>query len=355
MRRWGVRFVWLGLITLGLLLFPKESLAINQNKAEDPAPNTASVEIEKAIAKGKELTGITNYYWGGGHGGITTSQYNGSPPQLDCSSFVHWAYNKGAGMMLSKQVLNTTGYKNTFGQYKVSVPTEKDAKRGDLVYLNGGSHIVIWLGDNVFLGMQGNPGKNGVDLKGGAQISTTKGWKWDGVAIRLTKDSAGVLSGDMEPLKDPSSVTGKQTLTESADGSVFQAFNPFVTIEPKSSTKGVIRGDEVISQDASLAVNTWVQKLYKALLVVALVFSAGLVTYTSIAVLWYFAILPRNGVRGMDMFEKVTGITAVYGKANTIDVLARWGLSIALIGVLVSKAYVWIMVGIYELIISLLG
>ncbi|MFV1457681.1 NlpC/P60 family protein, partial [Bacillus mycoides] len=238
---------------------PSDAHAIRQNKLDDPAPNTASLEIEQAIAKGKELVGVTDYWWGGGHGGAETKQYNDNPPKLDCSSFVHWAYNKGAGMMLG-EVGTTTSYKQYFSKYKLTGVKKEDFKRGDLVYLNGGTHIVIWLGGDAFIGCQGY---GSPDKKGGVQISDTKGYKIDGVVIRIDKSSEGVKPGKAEPLKDGSVKGGTSTGTTgetkegdnktTASGGEHKEFNPFVKMEQKSNVKGANEGDEVVSHDMYIA------------------------------------------------------------------------------------------------------
>lgn len=340
---------------------PKDVHAIRQNKLDDPAPNTASLEIEQAIAKGKELVGVTDYWWGGGHGGADTKQYNDNPPKLDCSSFVHWAYNKGAGMMLG-EVGTTTSYKQYFSKYKLTGLKKEDFKRGDLVYLNGGTHIVIWLGGDAFIGCQGY---GSPDKKGGVQISDTKGYKIDGVVIRIDKNSEGVKPGKAEPLKN-GSVTGTTggTTTEKKEGegttaatggSYKEPFNPFIQVEQKGNVKGADAGDRVLSQDVYMAVNDWFKKAQYGLFILAMLLSAVLIVYTSSVIVWYFALLPRNGAKGLNMFEKFSGMDAIHDRRTSLDLCGRWVVSVAILGFFVSKSYVVVMSGIYKGILTIMS
>ncbi|KLA07108.1 hypothetical protein B4086_5584 [Bacillus cereus] len=344
-------------------IFPTSSAyAIRQNTTEDPAPNTASREIEMAIAKGKELVGITDYWWGGGHGGATTKQYNDSPPKLDCSSFVHWAYNKGAGMMLG-EVGTTSSYKQYFKKNLLTGLKKEDFKRGDLVYLNGGTHIVIWLGGDAFIGMQGY---GSPDKKGGVQMTTTKGYKIDGIVIRIDKNSEGVKPSTPEALKDPNSVTvtgGGNPTGEKKEGNGQttaetggrEPFNPWIKTDAKSNVKGVDSGDSVISRDMYVGVKDWSQKAYSGLIYVAFILSAILIVYTSITVVWYFVMLPRNGERGMVAFERLSGVDAIHSRKTSFDLIGRWTVSICIMGFFMSGAYVTAMGRVYEGMLVLMG
>lgn len=355
--KWLKPVVTLGLM-VGLLLPTSSAFAIRQNTVDDPAPNTASREIELAIAKGKELVGITDYWWGGGHGGSDTKQYNGSPPQLDCSSFVHWAYNKGAGMMLG-EVGTTSSYKQYFSKYVMKGLKEEEFKRGDLVYLNGGTHIVLWLGGNAFIGMQGY---GSPDKKGGVQMTTTKGYKVDGIVIRLDKTSEGVKESTPEALKDPNSVTVGGGTGEKKEGNgqtsatgVKDPFNPWIKTDAKSNVKGVDSGDSVISRDMYVGIHDWSKKAQKGLVYLAFILSAVLLVYTSSMVIWYFVMLPRNGVKGTEWFEKFSGINALYSRRASYDLLGRWVVSVCLMGFFMSGAYVKVMGEIYRGILVLMS
>ncbi|PGT90058.1 NlpC/P60 family protein [Bacillus thuringiensis] len=360
--KWLKPVVTFGLMA-SLLLPTSSAFAIRQNTTEDPAPNTASREIEMAIAKGKELVGITDYWWGGGHGGSDTKQYNDAPPKLDCSSFVHWMYNKGAGMMLG-EVGTTTSYKQYFSKNVIKGLKEEEFKRGDLVYLNGGTHIVLWLGGNAFIGMQGY---GSPDKKGGVQMTTTKGYKIDGIVIRLDKSTEGVKPSTPEPLKDPNSVkvgegtppagTGekKEGGETTTAGGVKDPFNPWIKTEAKSNVKGVDSGDSVISRDMYVGIHDWSKKAQSGLVYLTYILSAVLLVYTSSMVIWYFVMLPRNGVKGTEWFEKMSGVNALYSRRASYDLLGRWVVSVCILGFFMSGAYVPVMGKIYQGILALMS
>ncbi|QXW84032.1 bifunctional lytic transglycosylase/C40 family peptidase [Bacillus sp. LJBS17] len=131
--------------------------------------------IEKAIKEGSAYIGRSTYVMGGGR-----NQSDILKGIFDCSSFVHYAFNK-AGLSLGNLASTTTDTLVVRGK-KVKY---SNIKRGDLVFfdtykVNG--HVGIYLGNGEFLNCQNS---YGVSV---AKMSNSY-WKshFNGVVVRITE------------------------------------------------------------------------------------------------------------------------------------------------------------------------
>ena len=122
---------------------------------EDPAPYSASEEIERMIAKGKEAVGTGKYIWGGGHRGslIDSDDFDFKQLLVDCSGFVGAVLGKGLGIDLGLG-LEFEGVPTTHEYFteryepftKTGVTTFEQAERGDIIVNRDRTHVVIYLG-----------------------------------------------------------------------------------------------------------------------------------------------------------------------------------------------------------------
>lgn len=122
---------------------------------EDPAPYSASEEIERMIAKGKEAVGTGKYIWGGGHRGslMDSDDFDFKQLLVDCSGFVGAVLGKGLGIDLGLG-LEFEGVPTTHEYFteryepftKTGVTTFEQAERGDIIVNRDRTHVVIYLG-----------------------------------------------------------------------------------------------------------------------------------------------------------------------------------------------------------------
>lgn len=346
------------LVSIGLILglgvrVEAASLPKPKYPQTDPAKGTAPEYIEKAIAKAFEIVNQSPYTWGGGHG--NEAQYNRVPPLLDCSSFVHWAYNRGAGLSLVSGVNSAgTNTKSLIANMDVRYGVEiKDLKRGDLIFFDpdGGknNHVGLYLGEGMFI--------NDENKYGVAVDSLTEGYwnKWyNKTAITVKEGGKGVKKGKAEPLKN-GNVTGTtedttKSTTSSDKGSSKSYFNPFKSRTFAVNNVGVVGADEQMPADVSFSVSGWVKDFYKVMLWAATIISVAFFVYTTISVVWYFVMLSNSSVRGMDTFEKLTGLDSDKSIRTKLNVIGRWGASFLIITLFLTGLYVPIMGAMYRVV-----
>lgn len=82
------------------------------------------------------------YRWGAGHGDPTFDA-DPDPPAFDCSSFVAWAWARGGA-----QIDGTTYTQVALG---TPIPDLAHAQPGDLVFLDGDSHVGMYLGNGLMI------------------------------------------------------------------------------------------------------------------------------------------------------------------------------------------------------------
>lgn len=122
---------------------------------EDPAPYSASDEIERMIAKGKEAVGTGKYIWGGGHRGslMDSDDFDFKQLLVDCSGFIGAVFGKGLGIDLGLG-LEFEGVPTTHEYFteryepftKTGVTTFEQVERGDIIVNRDRTHVVIYLG-----------------------------------------------------------------------------------------------------------------------------------------------------------------------------------------------------------------
>lgn len=122
---------------------------------EDPAPYSASEDIERMIAKGKEAVGTGKYIWGGGHRGslMDSDDFDFKQLLVDCSGFIGAVLGKGLGIDLGLG-LEFEGVPTTHEYFteryepftKTGVTTFEQADRGDIIVNRDRTHVVIYLG-----------------------------------------------------------------------------------------------------------------------------------------------------------------------------------------------------------------
>lgn len=133
----------------------------------------ASEIIEMAISEGAKYIGKSKYVFGGGR-----NQQDIANGYFDCSSFVHYAFNRG-GLTLGPLSTATT---DTLVNLGVKV-NYLDIRRGDLVFFDTykrNGHVGIYLGDGQFLNCQST---------GGVVVASMSNSYWksvfSGVVVRI--------------------------------------------------------------------------------------------------------------------------------------------------------------------------
>lgn len=117
--------------------------------------------------KGKKMKEV--YSYGAGHGGSKnplTNDLRQGTIALDCSSFTYWCFKHfgvDIGGVTTSQLNDPKFKKVKIGQ------SSKNMKVGDLVFMNGCSHVMFYIGDNKLMGWNGS---GSWDSSGGCKIQT---------------------------------------------------------------------------------------------------------------------------------------------------------------------------------------
>jgi len=132
--------------------------------------------IESNYKKKNEI-----YSMGAGHG--STNPFDSNPLVFDCSGFVEWCFrheNIELGHGNAKGMLSLGIFKH------VSIPKGscKGMKVGDVIVMNHGTHVMIYAGDNNYVGWNGS-GSSWDPAGGCRKAPQSKYLNHDGVALRL--------------------------------------------------------------------------------------------------------------------------------------------------------------------------
>lgn len=336
-------------LLLSFLVFV--SLTTTVNAAEDPSPGTAPAYIEKAIEAGKKSmndgSNSSHYVFGGGR---NASQYNAVPPVLDCSTFIHWAFNKGANINLVEDVeSHPTGITTTTllnGLDSKSNQKVSDLKRGDIVFFNtdggSGKHVGIYLGKNMFLHQGTSTGTTISDI-----TNSYWGPKFNGDVAYVTEGGKGVYPGSGADFSG--SYNGEDNgdnNSEETSGRKYES--PFLKRDVAINNTGVNTGEGPIGTEVGANFINKAEKVYQWFIKGAVILSALFLVYTSISVIWYFALLLRGGEA--KLFTKATGLVADTSLKAKLNVLGLWVVSTLLVSFFLTGIHVDMMAFIYNLI-----
>lgn len=351
------------LLLIGILFLtaiPLHTKASFDVYGKDPAPGTAPKYIEDAIAEGMKLFQKSDYIWGGGRDEGTYGT------EMDCSSFIHYIFNKGSGLLLvndnPKHAGDGIGGKSAVttvslvAHMDVTTGVKKeDLVRGDMIFFPG--HVGLYLGDGIFLNQAGNKTKKTPGASLGNLNDNYWGPKYDGRVIKVKEGGKGVTVRDGALVDTSGGTSGtdtgdKNTGSGEKTGPVeAKGLAKYIPREVKTNSTGVKDHQEVVGADSRNMFHGISVKAYDILMKTGVILSVLFIGYTSISMLFYLAI----GARGVNnkvtaKFEKITGVTGVYSKNNTIELLKLWVVSFVIMFLFLTGVYVDLMVVIYELV-----
>jgi len=310
---------------------------------KDPAVGTAAPYIEDAIKKGKTLIGNSTYVLGAGR---NDSEYNASKPILDCSSFMHWMWNKGANINIVDDKTEHAGRTATSSMYTDLDVKEgqkiSDLKRGDMMFFDTSSssrHVGVYLGDNMFL-------HNGASTAVTIADITSSYWKpkFNGKVVTVKEGGKGIFPHDGADLSGEGS--DKKEIKEEGRGTYV---SPFIQRDTVINNTGVNIGEAPLGGDVGNMFTKQGENFYSVFIKIATWLSAVFFVYTSIGVIWYFTMLTRGEPgTSSETFEKVTGLSSDTQLKTKLNVLGRWVVSTSIVIIFLTGLYVPMMSFIYK-------
>lgn len=358
MNRWkGLRVVFSLVVILFITLGAEMNVHAVDKYGKDPKPGTAPEYIEKAIKAGMDLVGKSPYNFGGGR---TESTYG---KRMDCSSLMHYMWNKGAGILIvnnnpkhagngpnkESAVTTTTLLSNMDVKTNMKI---NDLKRGDMIFFPG--HVGMYLGDGIMI--------NDASSSGVSLASITRGYwasRYNGKVIRVKEGGRGVKAvGDVDfsaggSGEDPTS--SKEDMGGDVDWEWLDLYE-----DRKIATNKVGLKDEtnVVGTEVRSAGDSIAKKWYKVLINIGVILSAIFLVYSIVGVVMYLVATNTMIGRGntdsskkgryIDNFEKITGLYGVKTRKNTINVFGRFFVSLSVVLVFLLGLHVPIMAGLYN-------
>ena len=374
---------------------PTYAVVDKKNADLDPLVGTAGDDIERMIEAGKGLIGSVNYYMDNHlrtNVQMLTYDYANDASStgalgIDCSEFVAYALSKGYGLQWggdSSTPPATTGMINTFStptKYMKKISKWSEAKRGDIVMTNDYGHVVIYLGNNMILGSNGD--NNSSKTKGPSivpaqyfSIAQGAGYQYNTISlpgklkdVKLddkTNLQKGHPSDDLSfkssgSSSDKEDEGGKEEESNSKYVGEDAWKNKIVNFQNnafKQSFNGIERGSTGFINSAFISgMNKTSRKAVEYAYIAMMFITTGLFLFMVTMTMIYLVVLP-NGVGGyklMNFYEKTTGLDASVNRKNTMELLGRLGITTIFVAILYANAVPVIVSGFLNVVIMLLN
>lgn len=308
---------------------------------KDPAPGTGPKYIEDAIKAGEELIGKSPYQYGGGRTSVTYGKY------MDCSSFMHYMFNKGSGILLVNDNHEhaggvTTGTLLSGLDIRKNVNI-KDVERGEIIFFRhpgGGGHVGVYLGDGIMI--------NDATSKGVSYARVDNSYwlpRFTGEVARIEEGGKGLTLADGGAF-DGSYAGNRGNTTEIEDtdevgNNRAKGLEKYQTRNTLIDSTGVKNKQDYIGADKRNAFFEISSGAYHLLIKTGVLISYGLLLYTSTSVAAYFVLTKKGGT--FKQGEKIANfltVEAVSTRENTKEVFKRWILSLCILTLFLTGSYV---------------
>lgn len=347
------------IIIMSIFIVPMSSMAQVVNKhGEDPDPGTAEPYIEEAIAAGMELVGESTYKLGDGR---NTRTYGKT---MDCSSFMHYIFNKGPGMLLLN---DSTAHAGTGTDGEPAVTTRSmqsgmdvidnvkldDIVRGDLVLFR--THVGIYLGDGIMLNDATSAGVSLADISPGSYWNA----EYIGKVIKVKEDGKGVTlkegadidssEGDKEGTKEEGSKVKKgDSKKEGRTGpATAKGLEDLVEKKQVTNKAGVDDGQGVLGADLRNNMYTLSLWAYDITIIISVYASIAFFLYSTVGVIFYVAIQPGSALKKDEKREKgiadALGVGVDYTKEGKKEVFKQLIFSSIIVVIFITGVYIDLM------------